>query len=145
MADNDKNATATATADKPKQTRNRKPSAFSPRVRVTISTHADVTDVTATEAQEAITKAFGEKYAVRAVSRTRKTKTGKPSAGPANVMVYIAPQGFTFAASAERGVRLDAETANLLREAAAKLGVDANDPAGLIAVAKALASNVLSK
>lgn len=132
-------ATATdATATAPKAKRNRKPSAFSPKIRVTLSSHAEVGNLSVTEVGQALTDYFSD-FAVRTVSRTRKARKAGSTGGPANLMVYIAPAGFTWAAAAERGVRLDAETAGLLRQIAETAGLDPNDPAAIVQVAKMLA------
>lgn len=125
-----------------KVTRTRKPSSFAPRVKVTLNVHSESTADVTTTSLGASLKAFYEAQgaAVRVVSRSRKSATGKPSAGPSNLMVYIAPAGHTFAAVAERGVRLDSETAKMLRAFAEKMGLDPNDPASITAVARALVS-----
>jgi hypothetical protein len=136
-----------STAPAAKGTRTRTPSPFTPQTRVTVSTHNDI------DGSEANTSALGELlkesfegsgFAVRLVSRirkNRKTKSGQTgtASGPSSLMVYVAPSGFKFATVAERGVRLDSETAKLLRSVAEKMGLDPNDPASIVAVAKALA------
>ena len=132
-------AKAATTSGLPRATR--QPSAFHPTVRCTVLVHSSV-DSPVTGSLNAIKDLFeqeyGDAYAVRAVSRTRNT--GKAHTGPATLAVYIAPQGYEFAkASVERGVRLDADTANLLRSVAAKMGLDPSDPASIMAVAQALA------
>lgn len=137
--------TTTTTA---KATRNRKPSPFTPAVKVTISVHNDATgvDVTSTALETMLNETYGEGHVTRTVSgrtRTVKAKPGKvvktKPAGPVSVMYYIAPEGYKFAAATERGVRLDSDTAKLLRAVAEKMGLDPNDPASIGAVAKALA------
>lgn len=137
-------ATAAKTPRKP-----RTPSPFTPKTRVTIAVHNDVTTDAAdtTKLSETLTSAFESAgLAVRIVSRTRKprksTKTGKVAAkstGPSTMMVYLADKDFKFATTAERGVRLDSDTAKLLRQVAETMGLDPNDPASIVAVAKALA------
>lgn len=133
-----------------KAKRTRTPSPFTPRTRVTVSVHNDGVDTdtgNTTSLGEALTELFtSQGYAVRLVSRVRKARkspktglTGTPK-GPSTLMVYVAPSGYKFAATVERGVRLDSETAKLLRAVAEKMGLDPNDPASLSAVAKALAT-----
>lgn len=127
----------------------RTPSPFKPAARVTISLHHDVhqdalmgiSDVPTTVADD-----FGQRgFATRIVTRERKPrksrKTGQllPPSGPWPVMIYVAPEGFEFTHAVERGVRLDSETARLLRSVAERMGLDPNDPASISAVAKALA------
>ena len=125
---------------KAKVTRNRKPSLFAPAHRVTLAYHADVAPKTLTELTEEFEVAYAP-LAVRVVSHTRARKAGsKAAAGPTAVMVYVAPEGYKFAATGERGVRLDSETANLLRAVAQSMGLDPNDSASIVAVAKALAT-----
>lgn len=128
------------TATKAKVTRNRAPSPFAPKLKVTISAHAETTpDASAQSIGELFATTFGDSYSVRTVSRSRISKSGKAATGPASLMVYIAPKGYEFAKTGERGVRLDSETANLLRAVAAQMGLDPNDSASIVAVAKALA------
>ena len=57
-------------------------------------------------------------------------------------MVYVAPQGFEFpsATAAKGGVRLDKDTADMLRGIAAAMGLDPSKPESIMAVAKALAA-----
>lgn len=142
-------ATATdATATTAKATRNRKPSPFAPVTRVTFAVHGDVDNAgfLPTALGTMLSETFGE-YSVRTVSRTRTAKGGKAKAasGPASLMVYIAPEGYKYAATTERGIRLDSETANLLRGVAESMGLDPNDSASIIAVAKALAAKATAK
>jgi len=142
---------ATTTAAKaPRKART--PSAFHPTTRVTVSVHADVDSNIAntTALSEIFTDAFSESgYSIRLVSRVRKARKSRKTglvgtaSGPSSLMVYLAPEGFKFATTAERGVRLDADTAKLLRMVAEKMGLDPNDPASLGAVAVALAQRLL--
>lgn len=129
-----------------KARRNRKASQFRSAVKATVSIHKDA-DIFASPAEvgDVLATHFGESFAVRVVSRSRTTKSGMPSASPASVMVYIAPLGYEFAATKERGVRLDAETAGILRTLAAGMGLDPNDSASILAVAKALAAKATAK
>ena len=121
--------------------RTRQPSPFTPQVKVTVSTHENVGGTSATTAElgsslESYFKSKG--FATRAVSRSRKGSG--PNTIP-SLMIYVAPQGHVWTATpSERGVRLDAETAKLLRGVAESMGLDANDPQSIIAVAKALAT-----
>lgn len=143
-------ASATAPADKPKAKRTRKPSAFSPKVRATISIHSAVPDdfSAASVLETSLGEWAKEKgLAFRFVSgRTRKTKTGAPAKGPVSAMIYIAPEGHKWATTpTERGVRLDAATANLLRTVASGMGLDPNDPESIAKVAKALAAKAAGK
>lgn len=135
--------TATAPAA---TTRTRTASPFHPILKVTISRHEDATQASATpdEIGKVLAAAFPG-YSCKAVSRSRAAAAGSvKKAGPASLMLYVAPAGHTFAKTAERGVRLDAETANLLRTIAADAGFDPSDSASLLAVAKALASKALA-
>jgi hypothetical protein len=117
---------------------------------VTVAVHADLDGSIANTSAlaEMLTEAFGP-LSVRAVSRTRTAKGKAPKVdaakGPASLMVYVAPEGYKYAAAAERGVRLDSETANLLRGVAESMGLDPNDPASIVAVAKALAQKASGK
>ena len=137
---------ATATPSKVKVPRVRQPSPFRPTVKVTVSVHKSTDDFhgTAPELSYILTEALGSAYAVRTISRTRKVAGGK-AAGPTSLMVYVAPRGFEFAKTGERGVRLDAETANLLRDIASQMGLDPNDSASIVAIAKALAQKAATK
>jgi hypothetical protein len=136
-------------ATAPSTKRTRTPSPFTPQTRITVSTHSDV------DASEANTSTLGELlqesfqgsgFSVRLVSRIRKARKSRKTgltgtaSGPSSLMVYVAPEGYKFATQAERGVRLDSETAKLLRSVAEKMGLDPNDPASIVAVAKALAT-----
>lgn len=137
---------ATATPSKVKVPRVRQPSPFRPAIKVTVSVHKSTENFhgTAPELSAIISSALGSEYAVRTISRTRNVPGGK-AAGPASLMVYVAPRGFEFAKTGERGVRLDAETASILRDIAAQMGLDPNDSASIIAVAKALAQKAATK
>lgn len=134
-------STAQNTAAGDKATRTRAASPFKATVKATIAVHNESdADATVAAIGQVLSDHFGTGYAVRTVSRSRATKSGKPSAGPASLMVYIAPTGYEFPKAGERGVRLDADTANLLRGIASRMGLDPNDPASIVAVAKALAA-----
>lgn len=120
--------------------RNRTPSPFKSQSRVTISVHSDIADdVDATSATTSTQlaqyfKSLG--YDTRLVSRKRAdAKTpGIPSA-----MLYVAAKGYEFPETAERGIRLDSETANEIKSAAATLGIDVNDKDALIKMLRSLA------
>ena len=133
---------ASATSGLPRATR--QPSAFHPTVKVTVLAHGSVnaSDASLAYIQDVLTGAYTSEYAVRAVHRTR-------AAGGANkvpsLSVYLAPLGYEFAKVAERGVRLPSDVADLLRSVAASMGLDPNDSASLVAVAKALASKASAK
>ncbi len=136
---------ATATTTAPKVRRHRTPSAFRPTARITVNVHSDL-DVadTAKTFAELLATDF-PMYATRVVARerhprkSRKTGATVTPTGPASATLYIAPEGYTFkSAPANRGVRLDADTANALRAIAAQLGLDPTDPAAINAVAKKL-------
>jgi hypothetical protein len=129
-------------ADKVKVKRTRKPSSFVPATRVTVSVHKDAgVDASAAHLAQLLDGVYGTDFAVRTISRSRKSK--KSFGGPANLMVYIAPKGYNFAtAPAERGVRIGADTANIIRGLAAQMGLDPNDSASIEAVLKTLAAKV---
>lgn len=136
-------ATATAPAE---GTRKRTPSPFTPSIRATISVHTKANGAASVDAiGQDLQSLFSDDYAVRIVTRARKSgiskRTGLPftGKGPASVMVYVAPKGYVFPSQTSRGVRLDVETADLLRKVASSMGLDPNDSASIIAVAKALA------
>ena len=118
----------------------RKPSPFTPTVKVTVTVHSSIDPLEAgvSIVGDIFEKVYGPSFAVRAVSRSR----GDSHEGPPSLMVYLAPKGYEFPKSTERGVRLDAETANLLRGIASSMGLDPNDSASIVAVAKALALKV---
>ncbi len=122
--------------------RTRKPSPFKPTARITVSIHGS-----AAEAQNngeliaADLAASYEGFATRVVHRTREG-AGKDSIP--SYMVYVAPQGYEFATATagKGGVRLDKDTADLLRTVAASMGLDPTDSASIAKVAKALAAKV---
>ena len=121
--------------------RNRKPSEFSPKAKITVSVHnsanATVNDGTAAQLAKAFESAG---FATRTVHRTRE---GAGKDAVPSYMVYVAPQGFEFPTSqAKGGVRLDKGTADLLRSIAASMGLDPAKPESIAAVAKALAEKV---
>lgn len=131
-----------------KTRKSRTPSPFTPKTRVTVSVHnAVATDSASTTAiSEALRELFTtDGLSVRIVSRVRKARKSRKTgivgtvSGPSSVMVYVAAADYKFATAAERGVRLDSETAKLLRMVAEKMGLDPNDPASISAVARALA------
>jgi hypothetical protein len=119
----------------------RQPSPFHDIARVTVKVHdaavIDVADDPQTLGQ-VLAEYLGEGLAVRVVHRAKaNTKgTSAPSAS-----VYIAPAGYAFTAQrkAGGGVRLDADTAEMLRGLASDMGLDPNDSASIVAVARALA------
>ena len=126
--------------------RNRAPSPFHSQSKVTISVHEDLTDEAGLYGDEFQLNAvstflanhFNELgFATRLVSRKRAEAKvpGIPGA-----MLYIAAKGYEFPASAERGIRLDSETANEIKEAAAVLGIDVNDKDALIKMLRSLAA-----
>jgi hypothetical protein len=119
-------ATATATkSTKPAVKRTRKPTPFNPSLRVTVSVHKEADFSTASVADtlgRAIEKAG---FAVRVNQRARRK--GSSGVGPQSAMVYVAPQGYEFASEKERGVRLNAETANLLRPIAEAAGITVDE------------------
>ncbi len=133
---------ASVTSGLPRATR--QPSAFHPTVKVTVLAHGSIDPSAATLAyiQDVITAPYVGNLAVRAVHRTR-------AAGGANkvpsLSVYLAPLGYEFAKVAERGVRLPSDIADMLRGIAASMGLDPNDSASLVAVAKALATKASAK
>lgn len=121
--------------------RERKPSAFAPQAKVTISVHGEAgksqTDVESVVNQ--IAAIFGDSVATRTVHRTRE---GAGKDAIPSYMVYVAPKGFEFpsATAAKGGVRLDKDVADMLRAIAASMGLDPAKPESIAAVAKALAA-----
>jgi hypothetical protein len=125
-----------------KKKRTRKPSAFKPQARVTVSIHADAgTDWASDFAANTIADSLSDKYATRVVHRTRE---GAKEDGIPSYMVYVAPQGFEFATATQGkgGVRLDKDTADALRAIAASMGLDPSDSESIKKVAQALAAKV---
>lgn len=128
---------------KARKPRERKPSAFKPSAKVTISIHSDATtdDTVNTEAGiNALASLFSNAgLATRTVHRTR---AGAGDDATPSYMVYVAPKGFEFpsATTAKGGVRLDKDVADMLRAIAASMGLDPAKPESIAAVAKALAA-----
>lgn len=121
--------------------RNRAPSPFKSQSRVTVSVHSDLEDIDATVAEISglLANHYSEQgFATRLVSRKRAEAKvpGIPSA-----MLYIAPKGYEFPATSERGLRLDSETANEIKAAASALGIDVNDKDALIKMLRSLATS----
>lgn len=114
----------TATA-KAKVRRNRKPSAFKPVFRVTLSLHGQVAANDVSNPASVLQSYFGKDYAVRVSQRARRK--GAKVIGPQAAMVYLAPKGYEFAVEKERGMRLDADTANLLRPIAEAAGITVDE------------------
>ncbi len=121
----------------------RTPSQFKANVKVTILTHASIASV---DGVAEVAKLFEDTYsgtcAVRAVHRTRAA--GGADKVP-SLSVYLAPLGYEFAKVAERGVRLPSDIADMLRGIASSMGLDPNDSASIVAVAKALATKATTK
>ena len=122
--------------------RNRAPSPFHSQSKVTISVHEDLSDDIAGTfdlhtVSTLLANHFAELgYGTRLVSRKRAEAKvpGIPGA-----MLYIAAKDYEFPATAERGIRLDSETANEVKAAAAALGIDVNDKDALIKMLRSLA------
>src|SRR5450830_1439075 len=121
----------------------RTPSQFKPTCKVTVLVHgsASAPDATVTGIATLFEQSFSG-LAVRAVHRTRAA--GGAGKVP-SLSVYLAPLGYEFAKVAERGVRLPSDIADMLRGIASSMGLDPNDSASLVAVAKALATKATTK
>ena len=130
---------ATATTTKTRAAR--QPSAFHPTVKVTVLSHGSIIAPTVTEVSDILSSAYPT-LVVRAIHRTRAA--GGVNKVPA-LSVYLAPLGYEFAKVAERGVRLPSDIADMLRGIASSMGLDPNDSASLVAVAKALATKASAK
>ena len=121
------------------------PSAFSDITRVTLKVHHTVS--TSAFTPEAVERALREQLpaglAYRFVSRSKSATSHN---GPRSLAVYVAPAGFAFpTARKASGARLDAETAEAFRALAAAAGLDPNDPASILTVARTLASRALGR
>ena len=124
--------------------RNRAPSPFEPGAILSISVHTDLSDeeneetyltVDPVELMRVVQAQFSD-YATRITTRRREGAVDPiPSA-----RLYIAPQGFEFPTETEKGVRVDSETANLIKSAMKNLGLDADDKESRDKFLKALLS-----
>ena len=133
--------TATTPAETPAKTRTRTPSPFANVANVSVHLHSAVAEsIDPAALATTLSEAFAAKgYAVN-VTGGRTRSNAKVHGAPKSAL-HIAPADWKFAAPAkDRGVRLDSETAALLRTIAVSMGLDPNDNASIVAVAKALAA-----